>query len=376
LRILVFHNIKKSFGGGGYSVYKFLEALSKKGHQIHILYVNNSEFAKKEGNFYTYSKWGFNSNKNGLWLINRTIEKVYDLIYLKRLLKKNKFDYVIGFQRRAAVKAFKYGKKNKIKIVNFIFETPEWLKKQWSEWRETWDKNAKLRTSWFKFKTALLNSDIVIANSKLTAHEYQKWTGQEVSGIVYPGIDYSINTKNNITQKEDQIIYLGRLEENKNVDDLIKAFEQLKSTTKLVICGDGSNLKALQNLAKSVDANIEFRGKVSEDEKWFELRKSKLLIFPSSFEGFGMPPMEALSVGTPCICSDIPILKEVYKDNVDYFQLHDVDELLMKMEWYLSNQKKSEEIGEKGKKFVLNKFGWKQSSRQLESILMSEIQGV
>ena len=84
---------------------------------------------------------------------------------------------------------------------------------------------------------------------------------------------------------------------------------------------------------------------------------------------------QPLSVGTPCICSDIPILKEIYKDNVDYFSLHDVDELTRKIEWNLSNQEKSEEIGEKGKKFVLKKFGWNQSSRQLESILISEIQG-
>ena len=89
------------------------------------------------------------------------------------------------------------------------------------------------------------------------------------------------------------------------------------------------------------------------------------MVFPSSFEGFGMPPMEALLHGIPCICSDLPILREVYENHVIYFKEHDIKDLAIKIEYFLENIGSLSKITEPGKQYVLNKYGWDKSAQSL-----------
>ena len=90
------------------------------------------------------------------------------------------------------------------------------------------------------------------------------------------------------------------------------------------------------------------------------------MVFPSSFEGFGIPPMEALACGIPCICSDIPILKEVYKDYVEYFKEHNIDDMSDRISYLLENPLHCNERGKIGKEYVEDNFGWDKSAQKLE----------
>ena len=64
--------------------------------------------------------------------------------------------------------------------------------------------------------------------------------------------------------------------------------------------------------------NIIYTGYLSDEEMKAVMMKSKAFIFPTLYEGFGIPPLEALSAGVRCVVSDIPCLKEVYGDTVQY----------------------------------------------------------
>lgn len=64
--------------------------------------------------------------------------------------------------------------------------------------------------------------------------------------------------------------------------------------------------------------NVTFLGYISDEEmKWY-MQHAKALLFPSFYEGFGIPPLEALALGTPVIASDIPVLREVFGDTIHY----------------------------------------------------------
>ena len=91
------------------------------------------------------------------------------------------------------------------------------------------------------------------------------------------------------------------------------------------------------------------------------------MVFPSSFEGFGMPPMEALAAGTPCICSNIPILRELYGEYVDYVEVHDIKMMAEKIKLLATDKNYREMSASRGKKIHWGKFlGGKEQPARLK----------
>jgi glycosyltransferase involved in cell wall biosynthesis len=72
----------------------------------------------------------------------------------------------------------------------------------------------------------------------------------------------------------------------------------------------------LQRMAgeRGMEANVHFLGMISEEEKLALLRASDVLPFPSRYEGFGLPVVEAMAAGTPALVSDIPVMQEIAED--------------------------------------------------------------
>ena len=140
--------------------------------------------------------------------------------------------------------------------------------------------------------------------------------------------------------KENTVLFVGNIKKHKGLYILIDAFIIAKNhgyKPKLLIVGNAENFRtsdeSVFSLIKEAPKNsIEFTGKIS-DEKLKQLYKtSKLLIQPSFYEGFGMPPLEAMSLGTNALISDIPVFKEIYKDfPVTFFRTGDSIDLAEKL---------------------------------------------
>ena len=81
-----------------------------------------------------------------------------------------------------------------------------------------------------------------------------------------------------------------------------------------------------------LESKIKYISEISDEDLNILYNSVDLFVFPSSYEGYGLPIMEALSCGTPVICSDIPVFKEIYGDSVMYFPVNDyislTDEIL------------------------------------------------
>ena len=143
--------------------------------------------------------------------------------------------------------------------------------------------------------------------------------------------------------KKDYFIFVGNIKAHKGLATLLKGYEMAQQrglTSKLLIVGSSEKFRTsdreLSSLLNKMN-NVEFTGWV-DDYKLCELIASaKALVLPSRYEGFGIPPMEALYLGTNAIISDIPVLKEVYsKYPVSFFEVDNpkslCDELLLPRE--------------------------------------------
>ena len=106
--------------------------------------------------------------------------------------------------------------------------------------------------------------------------------------------------------------------------------------------------------------NMIFAGYLSDAEVKALMRHCKAFIQPSLYEGFGIPPMEAMSVGANCIVSDRASLPEVYKNSVWYINPDDYEHV--DLNEIMSRPKESNEL-------ILNEYSWEKSARKLLEIL-------
>ena len=136
-------------------------------------------------------------------------------------------------------------------------------------------------------------------------------------------------TPSSSNEKDNSIIFVGSIKKHKGLSTLLDAFEICKQNNldaKLVLIGNAVNFRSgdeetAQKLESAIDKNIFFTGKISDSELKEYYRKARILVQPSLYEGFGMPPMEALICGTNVIISDLPVFKEIYEGfPITYFE--------------------------------------------------------
>ena len=105
--------------------------------------------------------------------------------------------------------------------------------------------------------------------------------------------------------------------------------------------------------------NIIYTGYITDEEMKALMINSKAFVFPTLYEGFGIPPMEALSVGVKCIVSDIPVMHEIYGDSVSYIDPHKYDISIDQIELVDSSKYAQ----------VLNNYSWENTAKKWLEVL-------
>lgn len=134
--------------------------------------------------------------------------------------------------------------------------------------------------------------------------------------------------------EQNYFIFVGNVKKHKGLSTLVKAFDLYNDNeTKLYIVGKKENFKtAFSEIENQNNPNIIFTGWIEDEELYSLINNAKALIQPSLYEGFGIPPLEALYLKTPVILSDIPVFKEVYNNlPVTFFKSNDSEDLKCKM---------------------------------------------
>ena len=109
--------------------------------------------------------------------------------------------------------------------------------------------------------------------------------------------------------------------------------------------------------------NVLFLGYVRDEELKSLMKYCKAFIFPSYYEGFGIPPMEALSVGSKAIVSDIPVHHEIYGNSVYYIDPYNAD---VNLDNLLKGHVDNADM-------VLKEYSWKKSAALLKDLLITSV---
>lgn len=171
--------------------------------------------------------------------------------------------------------------------------------------------------------TAIKFSDTLITVSNTVKEEIVKYYKIDKDKIKIVSNTSSIQNVNyDVTEKilktcnvtsNNYLFFIGGLDKNKNVQLILDLFNEIQEdfpNLKLIIAGNKGNDKLT-----SQNSNIIFTGFISNEDIKVLYKNALIYLFPSIYEGFGIPILDAQTMGVPVICSDIPIFREVAGDS-------------------------------------------------------------
>lgn len=226
-------------------------------------------------------------------------------------------------------------------------------------------------------KIAANRADHVICISESTRRDLVEYCNVPVerTSVIYLGVDVAFmqtNTKNQRCNQRPFLLYVGARGGYKNFEGLIRALsrsERLRREFDLV-CFGGGPLTALERelLATSglrTEQVIQMGG--ADDVLATLYQQAAAFIYPSLYEGFGIPPLEAMAAGCPVICSKSSSLPEVVGDAAETFDPTDVEAMLKAMENVLNSPSRCRVLSEAGSaRFPL--FNWEKCARETEDL--------
>lgn len=223
-------------------------------------------------------------------------------------------------------------------------------------------------TKYIKFgeKMAVKYADEIIVLSENVKKYFKETYNRETvfipNGVNKPKIiDASIITKKYNLEKDDYILYLGRIVPEKGIHYLIEAFSKTKTTKKLVIAGGASDTDSYYNEIKEMaknDDRIIFTGFVQGKELEELFSNAYIYCLPSDLEGMPLSLLEAMSYGNCCLTSNIDECSEVLEDKGVTFEKSNVNDLEDKLNNLLKNKSKVKKYKENAQEFILNKYNW------------------
>jgi len=230
-----------------------------------------------------------------------------------------------------------------------------------------WD-GSKAKSSFFSFlvSRAVRKAWRIIAVSQTTNSQlvgtFPQAKGKTI--VIYESYEERLSkiagNLNDHPVNGDYFLYVGNRKRHKNLARVIEALAEVKNEDiQFVIAGQKEQTGEDEIEAQVKELNLKDRVLFfvnPSDEVLASLYKgARFLIQPSLIEGFGLPPLEALSLGTPVLLSDIPIFREIYEDVADYFDPFSVDDIAGKIEKW-SDEKESPEFNHERILNILAKF--------------------
>lgn len=212
----------------------------------------------------------------------------------------------------------------------------------------------------FMFSMVKYRTNKIICDSNFTASELEKYVGVDKNKVkvVYIGIDeewFNVNLEKLVYNKP-YLLYVGNVKPHKNLGNLVKAFDLIKDKIPhdLIIVGKKEGFitgdNNIFNLTEKISNRVIFTGYVDDNLLKQYYKQADLFVFPSLYEGFGLPPLEALATGTNVICSNISVLKEICGDMVEYFYPYNINDIGSVILKNINTKQKKE--------YNLSKYDW------------------
>lgn len=235
---------------------------------------------------------------------------------------------------------------------------------------------------------SVARSDHIITISEFSKREIIELLGvpEEKISVVYcaPSLVQSQGESEDAAEKfgihGPFLLYVGTIEPRKNLTRLLHAFNLLKQRYriphKLVLAGGrGWGNAEIYQTARALlcSDDVIFTGYISSEEKNWLYRHATAFVFPSLYEGFGMPPLEAMSFGCPVVCADAASLPEVVGEAAALVDPTEEESISGGIWHVLSDQQYAETLVRSGYQQI-KRFSWDSSAEKLRHICRKVIE--
>lgn len=312
------------YSGGRSHAWNIGEALAMQGNKIYFLANNTPIFSeamdKQKGH-------------NNILFVKTNVYSPSDVDVAE-------LDYVFLIPHRDInenyyYKVRKFAITKNAKLILLNYESGNWVNKYlnnelnmefWTPWKNVCNDGCLVLSS--DIESQKYAKEFYLNNPQYTKFDY--W---------YPPINSFAAEQVKKIKKENQIVALIRLgDKYKGSFDILDMIDDNFKGYKFVfIYGSAEEddnfvfyKKVLEAKKAELGIDYEIKKQLSDYDKFIEISKSKLLLFPSYFEGYGTPPIEALYCQTDCVAYDLPVLRETCKDYIYYAKYGDVDDLRKK----------------------------------------------
>ena len=264
------------------------------------------------------------------------------------------------------------------KPVKTIVTIHDLIFKRFPQWYKAFDR----RMYDWKFKSACINADKIIAISQQTKVDIIEFYGIDAHKIevVYQTCNDAFKTKadvelqNKVQQKyklpKHFLLNVGTIEPRKNALNIVKALHQHKIETPLYIIGRNTpyaeEIKAYITLHQ-LEKQVHILHQVSNEELPVFYQLAQVFIYPSTFEGFGIPIIEALYSGTPVITSKGSCFSESGGEHSLYVEVGHIEALAHAISSLINDENKRQTMSQKGLEYV-QKFNTNKVTEDLYQI--------
>jgi glycosyltransferase involved in cell wall biosynthesis len=223
------------------------------------------------------------------------------------------------------------------------------------------------------YRWSLQHASAAIAVSETAKNDIVERLDADPSRItvVHSGPGRTTNVPAHDAPRERMVLYVGNIGANKNLPLLIRAFHLTETDARLVIAGrPGDGFRAVRTAIEEGPRHdqIELRTNVSDDDVEHLYQTAAALVLPSSYEGFGFTPLEAMARGCPVIESDIPALREISGDGALLVSPNDENGWAHAIRRVLDEPALQAELRARGAQTV-SRFSWERTARDVLAIL-------
>ena len=253
---------------------------------------------------------------------------------------------------------------------------------------------SKRKNFWHRalhIKKLLTRANIIVAVSQNTKDDLVELLNlpPEKIKVIYSGNNITVPVTRNVEEtkiyletkkiKSNFILFVGNIEPRKNIVNLIKAYNILRQEklelkdTQLVIAGaPGWKHKRIFSTWKRspFKSDIKFLGYVDRAEQNFLYQSAGVFVYPSFYEGFGFPPLEAMSYSLPIVSSNVSSLPEVLEDSALLINPYKPEEIKEAIFLALTDKEIRERLIQRGLKKA-GQYSWDETARQYLELFQS-----